>query len=100
MKSLLDKNEIQDLQNALIYPGTYKSTCSICKNKTRICEQKLNSYIYIELDIRLRNQDSSMSCQLQDFPIFLNLKENETKYMRYRLVGFYYFLSKIFKNVF
>ncbi|XP_074112071.1 uncharacterized protein LOC141535825 [Cotesia typhae] len=76
---ILLKNGIQDLQNALIYHGTFQSICTFCKNKTRICEQKLNSYIYIELDIKLRNQDSSMSYRLRDFPTFLNIKENETK---------------------
>ncbi|XP_074106383.1 uncharacterized protein LOC141532108 [Cotesia typhae] len=84
---ILLKNGIQDLQNALIYHGTFQSICTFCKNKTRICEQKLNSYIYIELDIKLRNQDSSMLYRLRDFPTFLNIKENETKNIRYRLCG-------------
>lgn len=77
--TILVKNGIQELQNALIDNSTYKTFCRNCNNTTQDCHQKLNSYIYIELDVKLRNEDSSMMFRLRDFPSFLNIKENKKK---------------------
>ncbi|XP_044578481.1 uncharacterized protein LOC123261070 [Cotesia glomerata] len=83
---VLLKNGIQDLQSALIFRGSFKKLCPVCKS-IQTCEQKLNMYIYIELDIRLRNDIKGLSCKLRNFPIILNIKESQTKVLRYRLCG-------------
>lgn len=80
---VLLKNGIQDLQSALIFRSSFKKLCPVCKS-IQTCEQKLNMYIYIELDIRLRNDIKGLSCKLRNFPIILNIKESQTKVIRYR----------------
>ncbi|XP_057328252.1 uncharacterized protein LOC130669392 isoform X2 [Microplitis mediator] len=67
--------------------GTYERFCTNCQEKTQICEQVLNAYIYIELDIKLSNDDEGMECRLRDFPTFLTIEQNEAMKLCYRLCG-------------
>lgn len=78
-------NGIKDLQNALIFRDTFKRFCPVCSNE-QTCEQKPNVYIYIELDVRMRNEVQGLSCKLRDIPIILNIQENSIKTLRYRFV--------------
>lgn len=89
----LNNSGFECLEEAVIFRGISENLyCQNCKKNNLICTRTLNKYIFIELEVPLKNTKELKKCKLQDLPKQINLSEKslqgDIKQLRYRYVHF------------
>lgn len=85
------RNGFNDLEKALDFHSfVYKIYCHSCRQKSQIPKRIPNIYLFIELDVKLINEQNGRKCKLTQLPVYLNLIVRDEcdveQNLRYRFV--------------